>query len=365
MVYEMNKPLELLTQRKSNSFGVVRLVAALMVVVSHAFVLTYGGDLADPLAAVTSFSLGAHAVNAFFVLSGFLIAASWHREPNLPYFLCGRFLRIFPALFLVTVATIVIAGLVQNQLGFAAFLTSWETVSLFLRVLVALDGGGTLPGIFVENPDGRLVLATVWTIRYEVICYLTIPLVSAIALYFADEKKLVSIILLAASVVLILRADREETVLIDHLARFFFAYYVGVASWMARGKLRISFWRVALAAGGAYLLLGTAVSPIAEIIAVAVMVFWLGALDFGRVGKIVNREDISYGIYLLGFPVQQMWVVLWQGPSPVIANILLTLLTVVPLAFLSWRLVEAPMLAQRALLVRLLHYVTQRPVATN
>jgi peptidoglycan/LPS O-acetylase OafA/YrhL len=364
MVEAMNRPLELLVQRKNNNFGVVRLTAAVAVIVSHAFMLSYGSDMADPLAGLTSFLLGDHAVNAFFVLSGFLIAASWHRQPNLPYFLCGRFLRIFPALFLVTVATIVVAGLVQNQLSFAAFLSSWETISLFLRVVVALDGGGTLPGIFVENPDGRLVLATVWTIRYEVICYLTIPLVSIIAFHFADEKKIVSFILLVASVVLILRAEREETLLVDHLARFFFAFYVGVGSWMARRYLSISFWRVGLLLAAAYLLLGTALSPVSEIFAIAGLVFWLGSLDFGRIGAFVSREDISYGLYLLGFPIQQTWLVLWQGPNPVLANMTLTLLTVIPIAFLSWRFVESPMLAQRSALLKMLHFLMPKPIAS-
>ncbi|QDG77327.1 acyltransferase [Labrenzia sp. PHM005] len=358
----MNRSLDALIQRDCNNFGVVRLFAATAVIVSHAFILSRRSELADPLASLTSFSLGGHAVNAFFLLSGFLIAASWDRQPNLIHFLCGRYLRIFPALIVVTITTIAIAAVAQNQLSLQAFLTSWETISLFLRAVVALDGGGTLPGIFVENPDERYVLATVWTIRYEVICYLTIPLVSALGIYFGGSKKIVGVILALSAIVLIIRSNQNAGLLVDHFARFFFAFYIGVASWMFRKHLSVSFLRTAFAISASFLLLGTPVSPVTEILAVACLTFWIGSVDFGWFGKLTNREDLSYGIYLLGFPIQQMWLVLWSGPYPVLMNVILTLLTVSPLAFLSWRLIERPALNHRSSLQKLLVSMQRKAV---
>ncbi|MBO9423024.1 acyltransferase [Labrenzia sp. R4_2] len=355
------RSLDSLIQREDNSFGVVRLAAATAVIVSHAFILTRRSELADPLATMTSFSLGGHAVNVFFVLSGFLIAASWDRRPNLSYFLTSRFLRIFPALFVVTVTTIFVAGIAQKQLGMAAFLFSWETISLFLRAVVALDGGGTLPGIFIENPDERYVLATVWTIRYEVICYLTIPIVATLSAQFGGEKKIVAAILAVSAGILVLRFGHEATLLIDHLARFFFAFYLGIASWMMRKHINVSFVRVALVFACAFVLLGTPVSPVAEIIAIASLTFWLGSLNLGRIGNLTNRDDISYGIYLIGFPIQQTWLVLWHGPYPILMNLTLSLLTIIPLAFLSWRLIERPALAQRSSVLELLQTFMRKP----
>lgn len=361
----MKRALSTLIHRDSNSFGVVRLLAAAAVIVSHAFILSYRSESADPLAALTSFSLGGHAVNAFFVLSGFLIAASWERQPNLTHFLCGRILRIFPALFVVTVSVIAVAGFAQNQLSFVSFLSSWETIALFLRAVFALDGGGTLPGIFIENPEERYVLATVWTIRYEVICYLTIPLVSALALRFGSSKKVVAVILAAAAAVLSFRSDQTAILLTDHLARFFFAFYLGAASWIWRQHITVSAARTFLVVAATYLLLDTPVTPVFEILAVACLTFWAGSIDFGRFGKLTNREDLSYGIYLIGFPVQQMWFVLWPAPYPVFMNIVLTLLTVVPLAFLSWRLIERPALNHRSSLLMFLKSLQRKPVASR
>lgn len=364
----MMRTLDSLYGRESNSFGVVRLVAALAVIVSHAFILAHHSEFADPLAAVTSYTLGAHAVHMFFVLSGFLIAASWYRNPDIYYFLSGRFLRMFPALFIVTVGTILIAGFAQKELSIAAFLTSSETVSLFLRVVVALDGGGTLPGIFTENPQERQVLATVWTIRYEVLCYLSVPLVATLAVVIGRSHRwfaqgFVGLLLITCAGIMIVRSGGDDPVaLIDHLARFFFAFYLGVGAWFLRRRISLSFIAVVALFAVTYLFLGSPISPVLEIIAVGYFTYWLGSLDFGWFGRFTNREDISYGVYLIGFPIQQMWLVLWPAPYPVAANIALTLLIVVPLAFLSWRIIERPALKHRPGVAELVRRISVRGI---
>ena len=80
----------------SNSFGLLRLLAASAVVVSHAWLVTSGSYASEPLLVETGFSLGWHAVNLFFALSGLLIAGSLHHTRSLIQFAWSRFLRIFP-----------------------------------------------------------------------------------------------------------------------------------------------------------------------------------------------------------------------------------------------------------------------------
>lgn len=81
-----------------NSLNLVRLVAALAVLISHSFSLQTGLGSSEPLAASTPFTLGQHAVNAFFVISGATLSHSLQRNPNLAQYAWARFLRIFPAL---------------------------------------------------------------------------------------------------------------------------------------------------------------------------------------------------------------------------------------------------------------------------
>ena len=336
-------------RRESNSFGVVRLFAAFAVIVSHAYIVTSGDPTAQPLYKLTGSSLGSHAVIVFFVLSGFLIAESWNRKPELHHFLAGRFARLFPALFVVTLSTIIIAGLSQRQLDFVSFITNTETISLFLRAVIALDGGGTLPGIFTEFPNERMVLSTVWTIRYEVICYFSIPMLAYLGLFRVKKLRLrmLSVLAITAFLVMIRSVQQTETSMIDHMLRFSFAFYLGVASWAFRDRLPLSGLAVAFLFVVTYMLLGSAVSKIFEMLAVGYFTLWLGSINFGSFSRLTNREDLSYGIYLIGYPLQQTANVLWQGSFPVLFNIAFTLLAVVPLAFISWRCIERPGLCYR------------------
>jgi len=85
-------------ERGRNNFDLVRLAAAASVIVSHSFLIAGGPLSVEPLAGISSFTLGQHAVAVFFILSGLLVAASLERNPEPVAFLGGRVLRVFPGL---------------------------------------------------------------------------------------------------------------------------------------------------------------------------------------------------------------------------------------------------------------------------
>ncbi|MFS8138242.1 MAG: acyltransferase family protein, partial [Thermomonas sp.] len=104
------------TQR--NNFNVMRLVAAWLVIYGHAWAIT-GRSGQDLLASLTRFRFaGAIAVDMFFVVSGFLIAASLQRNSVRGY-LISRGLRIVPALVVcVGVTTFVIGPLLSTAANY-------------------------------------------------------------------------------------------------------------------------------------------------------------------------------------------------------------------------------------------------------
>ena len=67
-------------QRPYDNFALIRLGLALAVVVSHAFSVTTGAVNDEPLAVALGFTLGEHAVNGFFAVSGFLVTMSYDRR---------------------------------------------------------------------------------------------------------------------------------------------------------------------------------------------------------------------------------------------------------------------------------------------
>jgi peptidoglycan/LPS O-acetylase OafA/YrhL len=61
-----------------------------------------------------------------------------------------------------------------------------------------------------------------------------------------------------------------------------------------------------------------------------------------RARSLTRRGDVSYGLYLLAFPVQQTLLAVWGGPHPApLVLFAVSLPLTYALAYLSWRLVES------------------------
>lgn len=106
---------------EQNSFNLVRLLAALSVLVSHSFSIQMGILSSEPLTASTPFSLDQHAVNGFFVLSGLTLSYSLERNPDLVRYGWSRFLRIIPALFACGIVLSFIAGPLLTSLRWTEY----------------------------------------------------------------------------------------------------------------------------------------------------------------------------------------------------------------------------------------------------
>ena len=93
-----------------NNFSLIRLIAAAAVIVSHSWLISTGSEANEPLKSFTIFTLGQHAVNLFFILSGLMVAASLERPPSLIDYGHARILRIFPALIVCVAMTVLVLG---------------------------------------------------------------------------------------------------------------------------------------------------------------------------------------------------------------------------------------------------------------
>ncbi len=92
-------------QSRDNNLNLLRFLAAAAVALSHSFLLVTGDPESRPLMKATGFSIGYHAVDIFFVISGFLVTQSWMRRNSLLDFTVARALRIYPALAVCVVLT--------------------------------------------------------------------------------------------------------------------------------------------------------------------------------------------------------------------------------------------------------------------
>src|SRR5579875_679403 len=156
--------------QRANNFNLLRLLAALAVLYRHgyAFVDVHPSGRA----ARWLFELGDIAVDAFFVISGYLVTASLLVRRDLVQFCKARVLRIYPALLLSVLLTIVLFGLEFGSLPLSRYFSDRRTWSfaglngtLFGGIQLALPGVPTIPGAL------GAVNGSLWTLPSEVWMY--------------------------------------------------------------------------------------------------------------------------------------------------------------------------------------------------
>lgn len=338
--------------RDANSYGVVRLAAAIAVIVTHAFGVVGGWEAAEPLAASTGWSLAAHAVHVFFVLSGFMVAASWERSKGWIDFVLARMLRIFPAMIVVNIAIVLIGGLWLTTAAPGAYWTVQNIGTFFVKATLLFSVGVSLDGVFTGNPMGASANIPIWTIRFEVICYASLlafmSVLAILRLRGLARLAAVAPLLTISAVALSQSGDPERFTFVGQLARFAFAFYLGVACWIARAfiPMRRDF---ALACAVVVL----AVLPIDHPVRYPVMIaataywsLWLGTYPMGRLQRWSARTDLSYGAYITGFFIQQ-WLVFAMPGMSVWQNAMLATVLALATAWVSWSFVEKPALRFR------------------
>src|SRR5579862_5627066 len=157
--------------QRENNIDFVRIVLALLVILSHSYPLTLGHERSEPFAVLSRGQVtGGHiAVDLFFILSGFLITASFERSSSAASYLRKRVARIYPGFLLLSLMTLVLfAPLAHARV---------EGTSLIAKILNVT--GNTLrlaewkySGAFGSNPAPGVINGSLWSIYYEFWCYI-------------------------------------------------------------------------------------------------------------------------------------------------------------------------------------------------
>lgn len=333
--------LALAMDRGHDNFGLLRLILALAVVVSHAFSVVNGRVEDEPLARLTGFTLGEHAVNGFFAISGFLVTMSYDRRGMRDYVL-ARTLRIVPGFVAAVLVVAFGFGLWLTTLPPTAYLADHGLWRFITSTLTTFKSNITLPGVFAANPF-TFPMGTVWTLKYEVLCYLGVLALGLAGLFRFP------VMLLGVAIALALAALAREFVSplgpkgVETALRLPLIFMCGGLAWLWREKLRLSLAGLAIALALMALSLPTPLfKPVLYIGTVYLM------LGLALVPELTTKDheppgDISYGVYLYGWPVQQALVALFPGAGawallgPAMA------ITII-IASVSWICVEKPAL---------------------
>ena len=316
-------------EARSNSIGFLRLLFATTVVFSHTW--PAGGFGADP--GWPGINPGILAVDGFMVLSGFLITASAERCGTVARFLWCRFLRIMPG-FWVALAAI---WLVFSFAASGAFQAGgWRFVaSNFGLSIQQWSIGSTLQG----NPFGTDWTGPMYTLAIEFACYLVVAVLLAAGLI----RRTWVLGMLAGLAWLWMQVEMARPGADYRQARFTLAFLVGALLWREAHRVSVrptlavaaGLIMLAVAATGDYRIYASVGIP-----AFAYLCLWLATfLPMRGVGV---RTDLSYGVYLYGWPVQQTLAVWGFQQFGVWAFLLASLAGAAGCAMLSWRFIEEP-----------------------
>jgi len=326
--------------RRANNFDALRLAAALSVVFSHSFLVAEGSEAREPFVWLTGNQaiLGLVGVFVFFTISGYLVTASYCRAPQPLRFLWRRFLRIYPGLAVNAAVSGVLLGALVTSLPLAAYFASPALAGFFVQVLTLDPGPLHLPGVlFADNPVGLLVNGSLWTLRYEVMMYAMVVLLGAARLL----RLWTSVALVAVGIL----AVRFETWLdplgdLGQWAWFVGYFAAGMALHFLRGRLSFA-WPWALLAAAALVFISWIGALIMLFpLAGAYLAVWFAErydrhLDYAR-----YAGDLSYGLYIYGWPAEQFVMYLSGGRAAWWQVFLGSLAIALPLAWLSWHGVE-------------------------
>ncbi len=337
------------TGGRDNNFNLLRFTAALMVIVSHSFVLCTGNAHDEPWHTRLGITPGSLAVDMFFIASGYLVTASiWHRG-SVPQFVWARVLRIYPGLAVAVISTTLVFGIFFSTFSFSEFLAQRDTWRYVVRnIALVIPGGLTwkLPGVFEDHVSGTAINGSLWTLPEEVRMYALLAATwFTIGLLRGSQRRLMGIVALAivaAGFTWHFATRGDET--LTATPRLMALFFTGAVFYIWRERIPAT-WPIFGSMLAATLLasIDRSVFSIVWLFTLPYLVLFFALVPAGPIRQFNRIGDYSYGLYIYAFPVQKIVIALLPAIGPWTVTAIATPITLV-LAIASWYLIEHPAL---------------------
>lgn len=336
---------------RKNNFDLIRLIAALQVVVHHTISHL---EIEHSSSVALVFSGLFPGVPIFFFVSGFLISKSYENNSSIKEYTQNRILRIYPALIVCTfiaLLSVYVTGYFYNRDINIYHLVLWVTgqISFFQFYnpeFMRYFGTGVLNG-------------SLWTITVELQFYIMIPVlyfIFGLAKRSYSNLKLIILIIFFMTIFIIKYKVGDiysENIIFKLLGVsfipwiwmfligvffqknfiFFHKYLSGKILYVLPIYLLVSYiclkyfeWNM-----------GNGINPIIFIL-LAITVFSF-SYSFPNLSKMMlKRNDISYGVYIYHIPLVN--ILMYYGLMHNIKYFYLVLSATIILAVLSWFFIE-------------------------
>jgi peptidoglycan/LPS O-acetylase OafA/YrhL len=344
-----------LSRGRDNNLNLLRFTAATAVVYAHSFGVTNRTSY-ELFYSVFGVGLGDIGVDAFFVVSGFLVTKSFCSK-DFRHFVWARIMRIYPALWVSSLLFVVVVGLFVSPLPTFEFWSRHDTLLYLAKNATMFPGVGDetqLPFAFdAIHTDFNTSL---WTLPHELQMYMLLSLLGVMgALRFPlmlAGVACVGAIGFAANLTgwfHLMGVDR---------ARFIFLFFSGASFYLLRERVRMSgiyalICLIALVAA-AFLTRNHVVHRLVLAAVLPFLTLWLGFVPGGYIRRFNQVGDYSYGVYILACPIQFFLADRYIGISPW-GLFVFSMIVVLPMAIVSWHFLES----------RALHVPMPRAIASS
>jgi len=320
--------------RRIDNFSTIRLGLALIVIWSHSFWLTKLSQATEPVFWFTRHQLdaGTWAVHCFLNISGFLVCGSWFKSGSFKEYLLRRLRRIYPGF----ISAILISAFVFGPMG-GVVLPDQSVFNWIFRAITLQDPNIPCPAFCSKNLYTGMINGSLWTIRYEEFMYAILAMMGLL--------KLVRVPVAVTFFLVFTFGLFPAGEVFNRLGSHFFA---GVLFYLLLHRIRFKPSLIALSIAviaatsmygrwlnlilpipGTYILLALALNK---------------KLELNRLVFFTKYSDLSYGVYLYAFPIQQLFVKAGMT-DPNLVTLVSTPVSML-CALASWHLIEKPFMMQ-------------------
>ena len=334
------------SDKRSNNFNILRVIAAFLVIFGHMYyIMGMGASL--PLFGGQQIQVV--GVKILFVFCGYFITASWLGDQHVGRYAIKRLFRIYPALIVLVLLSVFVLGPIMTNLSTGAYFTNANTWAYFKNLILSPVYG--LPGVFTNNAYPNAVNGSLWTIPVELTIYVFVPLLTLVSLK-GRKTPLVGAILLGICLVFnvfkfymfpnyhLVVWGNDLIQVTDLLPSFF----LGHIFCFVKDK-KFYNWQIATII---FLIISflSIPAPYNDFFfppALAYFVLSVGNAKNPVFRNWFKKSDFSYGLYLYGFPIQQvMYLLLKDAHLHPIIMTLICFVVILGFAIMSWYFIEKP-----------------------
>lgn len=324
-------------KNRENAFDLIRHFAACLVLYSHHYALSGFPEPTFP----HWDSYGFVAVAIFFAISGYFMPASFTNSGDFLTYMEKRCRRIFPGLIVCSFIMCYVIGSIFTPEPFFKYITDLSTLKT--GVLFSAFIGRPIPGVFSDFIFKDAINGSLWTLPVEFLSYIIL----GIALCYSNTWKPVFMLFMASAVTTTLIFSHKMAdfsfyaVPISFLAIFGVAFTTGsLMSMTKKHWFRLRWHFAVISVVFLIIFQGRPEMSVLGTMSLAVLTIVIG-VSFRD--KLINGKfDISYGIYIYAFPIQQ--IVINRVTHQFWISMLLAFLFTFIAAYLSYRFVEKPFL---------------------